>query len=148
MLQLSWYLLSLDLNTAKARKPQSTVTTRIFSSTTRKNAVPIKTTMRIAEAAQIGDSRSRTSVAGQSILITRDGHLGKRDKHQGMSKEKLRMVVHQTVLCVSLRIFCLVPYGIVFRTRPIIEPVSMSVQWFIGSTIMNRLNCRFKNFGP
>jgi hypothetical protein len=37
---------------------------------------------------------------------------------------------------------------IVIRTGPVIEPVRLSVQWFIGSTVMNRLNRRFNSIEP
>ena len=49
--QFPWHLSSLDLHAAKARTARSTATTRMFLSTIRRNAVPVKTTMRTAEAA-------------------------------------------------------------------------------------------------
>jgi hypothetical protein len=37
--------------------------------------------------------------------------------------------------------------AIVIRTGPDIEPVRLSVHWFIGPIVKNRLNHRFDSFG-
>ena len=37
---------------------------------------------------------------------------------------------------------------IVIRTGPDIKPVRLSVHWFTGPTVRNRLNHRFNCFGP
>jgi len=38
--------------------------------------------------------------------------------------------------------------GTVIRTGPDIKPVRLSVHWFTGPTVRNRLNRRFNCFGP